>query len=572
MLALACGALGCSVIDGSELEARGRPDSSIAADGGNGNGDPPDATGPQRPDAQAGAGAGGSRPDPGTAGSNAPPDSGPDPTPTPNCTPNPDDPSCPERCDEQCNGVDDDCDGVADEVDADFACNVGHTTSLCSRGSCLVIECLDDYRDCDGNAQNGCEIAPDDVAHCGRCGFSCELPGALESCVAGECVASDCEPGLGDCDGDALSCETTLATLDHCGGCDVPCTGLAQASPQCDSGSCGVKACLGNFGDCDHVAENGCETPLDSFEHCGGCETACAKASCGGGVCTAVLCPAPSADCDRDEVDCEVDLSTDVANCGGCGRPCAFSSAQPRATLACAARTCQAQCDAGYGNCDEDYADGCETALASTPAHCGACGRNCSTVLAHVAQTSCSSNNCGIVTCQSGWGDCDKVASNGCERNTAVEGPCLPDASCTAATNGTHEYFFCSAALGWDAARARCKLQARGDLVNIASMAENDFIRTQPSTNAWIGARDVAIEGLWRWDNNGLPFWRGGAAGSAQQSRFARWSSGQPDDAGSNEDCAEFWADGSWNDGVCGGAHPYICERQPDECPSDANK
>ena len=436
-------ALGCSVHDSDALTPRVRPDAMVASDGGqNGPRDGSDDPGNPRDGAT------------GSGGSAAPGDAGPDAGASPDCSPNPDDPSCPERCSEVCNGVDDDCDGVADEVAADAACSVEHTTSVCSRGECLVIECLDQYRDCDGSTANGCEVAPDDPLNCGRCGASCDLPGALEGCENGECFASGCDDGVADCDSDRLSCETMLVGLEHCGGCNQPCGGLAQASPQCDSGSCGVKDCLGNFGDCDQRGENGCETALDSLEHCGGCDQPCAKASCSGGVCTAVVCPASMADCDRDEVNCEVNLASDVRHCGGCGRPCAFRSATPRATLTCAASRCAAQCDAGFGDCDEDYASGCETALTSTPAHCGACGRNCSTVLPHVAQSSCSNSTCGVVTCQSGWGDCDKVASNGCERNTTVDGPCLPDASCTAATNGTHEYFFCTEPLSWDTARA----------------------------------------------------------------------------------------------------------------------
>ena len=554
--------LSCSVHDDGKLQPGARPDDAgPRQDAGRGDGGAaPDGGGPSRPS---------------DGGGTPPPDASSDAGPTgqPSCIPNPGDPDCPERCAEICNGTDDDCDGTTDEAEANLTCNFEHTTSLCNRGACLVIECLDDYRDCDGDAGNGCEIAPDDPNNCGRCGMVCDLPGALATCENGECAATGCDAeGLGDCDGDRLDCETRLASLEHCGACGVPCGGLAQASPQCESGSCAVKECLGNFGDCDSRGDNGCETPLDSLVHCGGCNAPCAKASCSGGVCTAVVCPAPTADCNRDEVDCEVDLSSNVQHCGGCGRPCAFRAATPRATLSCAASRCGAQCDTGFGDCDEDYASGCETALTSTATHCGACGRNCSSVLAHVAQSSCANSTCGVVSCQSGWGDCDKVASNGCERNTAVEGPCLPDASCTAAMNGTHEYFFCTAALSWAAARTRCQQQARGDLVAIGSMAENDFVSMRAPANAWIGARDVGVEGTWRWESDGVPFWRGNANGAAVMSRFARWSSGQPDDAGANEHCAEIWAGGLWNDNVCAGTHPFVCERQPDECTSDANK
>jgi len=34
-------------------------------------------------------------------------------------------------------------------------------------------------------------------------------------------------------------------------------------------------------------------------------------------------------------------------------------------------------CAAGLGNCDNNAANGCETTLANTLAHCGACGTSC---------------------------------------------------------------------------------------------------------------------------------------------------------------------------------------------------
>ena len=434
------------------------------------------------------------------------------------------------------------------------------------------MQCRDDYRDCDRDADTGCETAPDDPNHCGRCGLVCDLPNAIATCDDGRCVAIGCAEGAGDCDGDGQSCETPLNTLDNCGDCGGPCGGLANASPQCDSGSCGIKECLGNFGDCDDDAENGCETTLDSLEDCGGCDQPCGKASCSGGVCSAVVCADPTADCDADEVDCEVDLATDKDNCGGCGRACAFRTQTPRASLACANKLCDAVCEGGFGDCDEDYATGCETPLGATAQHCGACGRSCTALLPHTTATGCSSGNCTVTTCASGWGDCDGVAINGCERNTAVEGPCFPDTNCVKRTFGSHDYFFCTNASNWAAASDKCRVQARGNLVNIGSTAENAFVAMNRASDAWIGARDAAIEGLWRWENNGVPFWRGPADGTAQLAQYENWGNNQPDEFNNAEDCAEIYSDGSWNDQSCTVTRGFVCEQMPDECPSSSSK
>ena len=477
-------------------------------------------------------------------------------------------PGCPERC----NNRDDDCDGLVDEGSVAGMCNTPHATSICESGACLLVQCLDQYRDCDNDPANGCEVAIDDPNNCGKCGNVCDLPNAMEACQDGMCVAVGCAQGYSDCDADQQSCETRLVGLDNCGGCNTSCGGLANASPQCDDGSCGIKECKGNFGDCDNDAKNGCETPLDSLANCGGCNMPCNKASCAGGVCSAVVCNALTADCNGDEVDCEVNLATDVNNCGGCGRGCSFTTATPNATLACVDSTCDAECTSGYADCDEDYATGCETALDTTAVHCGMCGRNCSTLLAHVAQATCLVGNCGIVTCANGWGDCDNNPANGCERNTAVEGPCNPDTNCVKQTYGGHDYYFCSNASSWSAARARCQLQARGDLVAISSSGENTFLQGLRTSNAWIGARDAGIESLWRWERNGMTFWRGVANGSAQLGQYSNWKSGQPDNAATNDDCAEMNSDGTWSDSDCGATRSFICEVIPDECPGDSNK
>jgi hypothetical protein len=443
--------------------------------------------------------------------------------------------------------------------------------SVCSAGECLIVECTDSYRDCDDDTSNGCEASPTDPMHCGACSNVCAIEHAAATCDQGSCVVAECESGWGDCDADGLSCETQLNTLDRCGACDATCGGLAHASPDCETGTCKVKACLGNYADCNEQGDDGCETPLDGLDNCAGCSTVCDKASCGGGVCTAVVCASPLADCDRDEVDCEVDLSADVDNCGGCDLACKFQVATPHATLACMNSDCHAVCAAGYGDCDEDYADGCESVL-DDPTHCGSCNANCNAALAHSATTNCSAGTCELVTCASGWDDCDGDDANGCEHKTSVDGPCLPDPNCVKVVSGTHEYYFCPTARTWQAARDRCRAKTRGDLVNIGSSAENAFVLSHRTADAWIGARDNSIEGLWRWQNDGVPFWRGLKTGSTVLSKYASWNAAQPDDAGSNEDCAELLSDGTWNDDNCGAARAFVCELPPDECPSDANK
>jgi hypothetical protein len=579
----------------------------------------PDRDGSTGVDAGDGGGAGSD------AGDSGAPDQNCEPSPAPS-------EACPQICDEICNDLDDDCDGEVDEAGAIPLCRVPHATGACVSGECLLVECDDRYRDCDRSLSNGCEASLDDVATCGSCTNSCDIERALEGCEDGECVPIGCEPGYDECDSETDTvCETEVNTAAQCGACDAACT-LDHAVPECEDLECVVQLCDSGYDDCDDVPDNGCEAPLDTLEDCGACDTPCALASCGGGVCSASLCTAPDADCNGDGGDCEVDLATDVNHCGACNSPCTFAAgATLHATgLECEDLQCEPICDPNYGDCDPNYRNGCET-LITTVQNCGACGNNCNTALANTATTSCaggttceittcaagfddcdgmdatgcetslrSTANCGgcsnvganetctglpnastsscgagscvIDTCMGGFANCDGLAANGCERNTTLDGPCTPDTNCTKRSSGSSDYYFCTNDSTWTAARDKCRLQRRGDLVHIDDMLENAFVQMHRTANAWIGASDLGIEGLWRWSSDGVPFWRGLAAGSTQLSQYARWSTNQPDDAGGAEDCAEMWSDGTWNDQVCTSARDFVCEEISDQCPSDASK
>ncbi|MBL8685464.1 MAG: hypothetical protein JNK05_40185 [Myxococcales bacterium] len=171
-------------------------------------------------------------------------------------------------------------------------------------------------------------------------------------------------------------------------GCTPMCTGRACGDDQC-GGSCGSCAprpnmvpscsaagqcqytCQMGFGDCDSNPANGCETALNTDANCGMCGRACSGATpvCGGSSC-GTGCPPGQSRCGG---AC-VDTQTDVANCGMCGRTCSLANA----SAACTAGNCRvAMCNSGFGDCDSNAANGCETSL-NTAMNCGVCGRACS--------------------------------------------------------------------------------------------------------------------------------------------------------------------------------------------------
>jgi hypothetical protein len=73
---------------------------------------------------------------------------------------------------------------------------------------------------------------------------------------------------------------------------------------------------------------------------------------------------------------CETNLATSTMHCGACGSGCAMGSHTTSVT--CTAMGCEvAGCDSGFGDCDGNAANGCEVRLSNDPAHCGMCGRAC---------------------------------------------------------------------------------------------------------------------------------------------------------------------------------------------------
>lgn len=147
--------------------------------------------------------------------------------------------------------------------------------------------------------------------------------------------------------------------------------------------------------------------------NCGRCGGACAvtgaEATCAAGVCGYATCSPGYSDCDGVTTNgCEVDVRSAADNCGSCGNACRYANATPR----CTGGSCAiAACAMGYGNCDGMATNGCETDVRTTNAHCGACGhaclsgQSCAAGVCVEVQRSCPSAialGCGLVTVPGG--------------------------------------------------------------------------------------------------------------------------------------------------------------------------
>jgi hypothetical protein len=77
-------------------------------------------------------------------------------------------------------------------------------------------------------------------------------------------------------------------------------------------------------------------------------------------------------------------------------------------------------CEEGFGDCDGVASNGCEQPL-STLVHCGACETACDLP---DATESCASGSCEVVECAAGRADCDAIAATGCEADLAAPTSC----------------------------------------------------------------------------------------------------------------------------------------------------
>lgn len=332
------------------------------------------------------------------------------------------------------------------------SCVVGQTTTECRNGSCQKTGCSPGYGSCGENS--ACQALLTDNKNCGGCGMACDT--SAPNCSGGRCTTQTCAADVADCDNNpANACETNLHDPAHCGGCDIRCGALPHATVSCAQGSCQIGSCDAGYADCDHDPSNGCEVGLNSADDCGACGQSCAyaqaDASCESGVCKLKACKPDRADCDGNPANgCEADLRL-PENCGTCGNNC--GGVANVAAASCTAGKCQARCQNGFADCNENPADGCEVNL-SLGDHCGSCATDC-TQLPNTDGAGCSEGACRSLVCTAGYGDCDGDTSNGCERSVRsvtdcgmCDRPCAPAHAAADCSGGQCTHGACDTGFG----------------------------------------------------------------------------------------------------------------------------
>ena len=302
------------------------------------------------------------------------------------------------------------------------ACGTGQR---CDMGRCA---CPSGQTLCGGR----CVDVSSDAANCGLCGNACP---SGQLCSGGTCAVSCDAPSRICMTGGRMVCVNVQTDTTNCGACGTACA----TGQTCEMGRCACpgsqSVCGGrcvdtrgdndNCGACGTVCAGGqscvegscacpsgqafcggrCINPLTDNANCGRCGTACT----GGQSCTGGVCACPGGG-----TSCGgacVDTNSNLTHCGRCSNAC---TAPSNARATCVTGGCGFACTTGFGDCDRVATNGCEVNTTNNALNCGACGNVCRPP-ANAAAT-CSSGTCGF-TCLSGFADCNGSAADGCEVN-----------------------------------------------------------------------------------------------------------------------------------------------------------
>ena len=287
---------------------------------------------------------------------------------------------------------DDGCEQLFEDEENCGSCGNACTgaTDMCAGGRCTSMACDEGTADCDGDDENGCETALDSADNCRGCGMKCgPYPAAEAACVEGQCAIGECDEGRADCDGDrGNGCEIDLGgDALHCGGCGNDCAALPHVeSGSCAAGTCRDLVCEAGFDDCDGRADNGCEQPLNTLAHCGACGVACAPANataeCDTGTCMITTCNTGREECNGNMADgCEANLGS-RDHCGRCNNKCPTGTTCTNGGCGCGGA---GDCPQGFECCDGACIDTggscvwwpCIPGTSRDMNHCGGCGERC---------------------------------------------------------------------------------------------------------------------------------------------------------------------------------------------------
>jgi hypothetical protein len=304
---------------------------------------------------------------------------------------------------------------------------IGGTGGTAGGGAGGTPGCPAGQKSCGG----GCVDVTDPSFGCGISGCDpCAMANAETQCVTNLCALLKCNPGFADCNVDLSDgCESTLDTADHCGVCGRACSTANSSAATCDAGKC-AHVCQPGFADCvqpaSPVADDGCETNLTaSATSCGSCGNNCTIQGAGSGFeCKNGACGCGSnAQCaaggDANQAVC--DTGTGICSCGGAACKAGETCAKQGPNTLCRCNNTGAACGAGQTCCP---GTNCKN-LGTDAANCGGCGRACATGFVCTggacqcgADASCNAGSAG--SCTGGVCVCGATTCAAGERCTAA--------------------------------------------------------------------------------------------------------------------------------------------------------
>lgn len=83
-------------------------------------------------------------------------------------------------------------------------CTAANGSPACTNATCTIGSCNAGFADCNQSAVDGCEVnTQSSVNNCGACGQVCKLAHASATCNSGFCEIAQCDTIYKDCDGEA---------------------------------------------------------------------------------------------------------------------------------------------------------------------------------------------------------------------------------------------------------------------------------------------------------------------------------------------------------------------------------